>query len=148
MRFIPFSASLLVTIVLIVVLNKRWGTIPDMGNFLSPQHGFWQNAEPVDRNYDADIKIRGLKSNAEIYFDDRLVPHVFAENDEDGFPSRDSRRHSSRRRNWEPRDLLARLGQIAANAASASPNSAPDSHALDPLNERRQREPQKFLIKV
>ena len=68
---------------LIIVLNNRWGTVPDMGNFLSPQHGFWQNAEPVDRNYDADIKIPGLKGNAEIYFDDRLVPHLFAENDED-----------------------------------------------------------------
>ncbi|MEJ0101088.1 MAG: penicillin acylase family protein [Bacteroidota bacterium] len=54
-----------------------------MGNFLSPQHGFWQNAEPVDKNFNADLKIAGLKGKAEVYFDDRLVPHVFAENDED-----------------------------------------------------------------
>ncbi|MBS1609018.1 MAG: penicillin acylase family protein [Bacteroidetes bacterium] len=83
MKFIPFILSFLFTAALIVVLNKRWGTVPDMGNFLSPQHGFWQNAEPVNKNYNEAIRIVGLKGKAEVYFDDRLVPHVFAENDED-----------------------------------------------------------------
>src|SRR5260221_6850590 len=83
MRIAPFLISILITIALIFALNKKWGSVPPMGKFLSPQHGFWQNAEPADASFDADLKFPQLKSKAEVYFDDRLVPHVFAENDED-----------------------------------------------------------------
>lgn len=83
MRIVPFAISTVVTAGLVFVMNKQWGTIPPMGNFLSPQHGFWQNAEPVNKSFDADLKLSGLKGKAEVYFDERLVPHVFAENDED-----------------------------------------------------------------
>lgn len=83
MRIIPFAISAAVTAGLVFVLNKQWGTVPPMGKFLSPQHGFWQNAEPVNNSFDADLNLDGLKGKAAVYFDDRLVPHVFAENDED-----------------------------------------------------------------
>lgn len=83
MRIIPFAISTVVTGALVFALNKQWGAIPPMGKFLSPQHGFWQNAEPSGKSFDADLKLTGLKGKAEVYFDDRLIPHVFAENDED-----------------------------------------------------------------
>ncbi|HRF16528.1 MAG TPA: penicillin acylase family protein, partial [Chitinophagaceae bacterium] len=83
MRIIPFAISAAVTAGLVFVLNKQWGTVPPMGKFLSPQHGFWQNAEPANASFDAELNLEGLKGKAEVYFDDRLVPHVFADNDED-----------------------------------------------------------------
>ncbi len=83
MRLIPFSISAIVTAGLVVALSKQWGTVPPMGTFLSPQHGFWQNAEPVNKSFNAELELGGLKGKAEVYFDERLVPHVFAENDED-----------------------------------------------------------------
>ena len=83
MRIIPFAISTVITAGLVFVLNKQWGTVPPMGKFLSPQHGFWQNAEPANASFDAELNLEGLKGKAEVYFDDRLVPHVFAENDED-----------------------------------------------------------------
>src|SRR6185436_3469990 len=83
MRIVPFVVSAVITTALVFALNKQWGKIPPMGKFLSPQHGFWQNAEPANQDFDADLKFPGLKGNAEVYFDERLVPHVFAENDED-----------------------------------------------------------------
>lgn len=83
MRIIPFAISAAVTAGLVFVLNKQWGTVPPMGKFLSPQHGFWQNAEPANASFDAELNLEDLKGKAEVYFDDRLVPHVFAENDED-----------------------------------------------------------------
>ena len=83
MRIIPFAISALVTILLVFLLNKKWGTIPPLGKFLSPQHGFWQNADATDEDFDADLKFPGLKGKVNVYFDDRLVPHVFADNDED-----------------------------------------------------------------
>ncbi|MFN8291673.1 MAG: penicillin acylase family protein [Chitinophagaceae bacterium] len=83
MRIIPLAVSTVITGALVFALNKQWGSIPPMGKFLSPQQGFWQNAEPSGKSFDAELKLAGLKGKAEVYFDDRLVPHVFAENDED-----------------------------------------------------------------
>ena len=59
MRIIPFLFSTIITLTLIVVLNKKWGSIPPLGQFLSPQQGFWQNAEPVDHDYQAIRKNKG-----------------------------------------------------------------------------------------
>lgn len=83
MRIIPLVISALITCILIVALDRKWGSVPPMGKFLSPQHGFWQNAEPVDQDFSADLTLTGIRENANVYFDERLVPHVFATNDED-----------------------------------------------------------------
>jgi penicillin G amidase len=89
MRVIPFIVSSVVTTGLIFVLNNEWNIggkpIPPLGKFLSPQHGFWQNAEPVDKDFNDDISLPDLKDRATVYFDDRLVPHVFANNEEDAY---------------------------------------------------------------
>ncbi|HMH32345.1 MAG TPA: penicillin acylase family protein [Puia sp.] len=83
MRVIPFLVSTTTTLALIVCLNVQWGSIPPLGRFLSPQHGFWQNAEPIDRDYSGHIQFQAIKDKADVYLDDRLVPHVFAKNEED-----------------------------------------------------------------
>src|SRR5450631_2012929 len=85
MKFVPFLISSAVTILLIVVFSTRWGQAPALGEFLSPQHGFWQNAEPVDKDFGQDLQLPGLQDPAEIYLDDRLVPHVFAASENDAY---------------------------------------------------------------
>ena len=85
MRVIPFIISTVVTVALVFVLDRRWGTIPELGKFLSPQQGFWQNAEPVDYDYNKNLSFSELKDKADVYIDDRLVPHIFAQNDEDAY---------------------------------------------------------------
>ncbi|HET6995286.1 MAG TPA: hypothetical protein VFI06_09915, partial [Chitinophagaceae bacterium] len=64
MRIIPFVVSTVITAGLVFALNKHWGKIPPMGKFLSPQHGFWQNAEASDYDYSADLTFPGLKGKA------------------------------------------------------------------------------------
>jgi penicillin amidase len=84
MRVVPFVVSTVVTAGLVFVFNRPLGPLPaPPGKFFSPQHGFWQNAEPTDQSFNADLHLKGLKGKADVYFDERLVPHVFAENDED-----------------------------------------------------------------
>lgn len=68
---------------LIYVLDTPLGALPPLGQLLGPQHGFWQNAEPTKKDYGGDLILPGLKGNVQVHIDDRLVPHVFAENDED-----------------------------------------------------------------
>lgn len=83
MRIIPFIVTVVVTIGLIITLSLPIGSIPPLGRFLSPQTGFWQNAEPVNAHPDLNLHLRQLKDKVQVYVDDRMVPHVFAQNDED-----------------------------------------------------------------
>ena len=85
MRIGPFLIAAVITIGLVYGLNKKWGSIPPIGKFLSPQFGVWQNAESANNDFTAELKFAGLKDKAEIYFDERLVPHVFTQNDEDAY---------------------------------------------------------------
>ena len=83
MRVVPLIISTIITAALIFLLNTKWGSIPPLGKFLSPQQGFWQNAEPVNANWNEELKFPELKGAVSVYLDDRLVPHVFAQKDED-----------------------------------------------------------------
>ena len=73
MRVVPFVISTVITVGLVYCLNTRFGKTPAMGEFLSPQHGFWQNAEATDHDFNADLKLPGIKGTASVYFDDRLM---------------------------------------------------------------------------
>ncbi len=89
MRIVPFLLSATVTAALVFTLNiqlKLGGTkAPRLGYFLSPQHGFWKNAEKLNTNFDATILANDLKGDVDVYMDDRLVPHIYADNDEDAY---------------------------------------------------------------
>jgi penicillin amidase len=89
MRIVPLLVSATVTAGLVFTLNiqlKLGGTkAPRLGYFLSPQHGFWKNAEKVNTNFDATILANDLKGDVDVYMDDRLVPHIYADNDEDAY---------------------------------------------------------------
>ncbi|NJM26129.1 MAG: penicillin acylase family protein [Bacteroidia bacterium] len=86
MRLIKFSASLIFTLVLIFVLNNRWVVggqgVPPLGKFLDPFHGFWNNAAPASAD-DMEISLGGISRPITVSFDSLLIPHIFAENDED-----------------------------------------------------------------
>ncbi|WP_207513075.1 penicillin acylase family protein [Longitalea luteola] len=83
MRIIPFIVTVVITIGLIITLSIPIDSIPPLGSFLSPQTGFWQNAEPVNAHPNLDLHFPQLKDKVQVYFDDRMVPHVFAQNDDD-----------------------------------------------------------------
>ncbi|TYZ09279.1 penicillin acylase family protein [Hymenobacter lutimineralis] len=75
---------LALTGVLTWVLNTKQGDIPPMGKFLSPYQGFWRNAEaPNDFPVSQTLRLPGLQQPVQVRFDDRHVPHVFAQNDHD-----------------------------------------------------------------
>jgi penicillin G amidase len=83
MRIVPFIISLVITIGLIVVLSIPLANNPPLGSLLSPQQGFWQNAEATDHDFTMDLNFPQLKDTVNVYLDARMVPHVFAQNEED-----------------------------------------------------------------
>ncbi|WP_462253616.1 penicillin acylase family protein [Ferruginibacter sp.] len=89
MRIAPFIITAVITTGLVVVLNTRL-TIggkeaPAFGSFFSPQHGFWQNAENANKDFTTDLKFPDLKGKVNVYLDDRLVPHIFADEENDAY---------------------------------------------------------------
>jgi len=89
MRVVPFIITAIITVALIVLFNiqlpVKGSKTPRLGFFLSPQKGFWQNAEDVNKSYDANIQSAGLKGNTEVYLDSNLIPHIYADNDADAY---------------------------------------------------------------
>lgn len=57
--------------------------IPPIGKLLSPSHGFWQNAEGEIPALETTIYDEQLSAPITVKYDDRMVPHIFAENDLD-----------------------------------------------------------------
>ena len=83
MRILPLLLSAAATVALIIILNTKLVAPAPLGALLSPQHGLWQNAEPADKDFSAELKFPQLKGKASVYFDEKLVPHVFAEQEND-----------------------------------------------------------------
>ena len=89
MRIVPFLLSAVCTAGLVVLFNTQLpvggSKTPRLGYFLSPQHGFWQNAEPLNASFNNNIKLEGLEGKVDVYMDDRLVPHIYADHDNDAY---------------------------------------------------------------
>lgn len=85
MKYIRFIFFLILSSTLVYVLDSRTILPLPLGKFLSVQEGIWQNAEPVNASYNANIKLKGLEGNASVYFDERLVPHIFADKENDAY---------------------------------------------------------------
>ena len=89
MRIAPFLISTAATAGLVFVLNSALPIgktkTPRLGYFLSPQQGFWQNAEASNASFSGNIKLEGLKSKVDVFMDERLVPHIYAQTDLDAY---------------------------------------------------------------
>ncbi len=85
MRFLAAGILGIITIALIYALDTKLGPLPPAGALLSPSHGLWKNAEPADKDFSLDLKSAKLKDEVSVYLDERLVPHIFAQNDHDAY---------------------------------------------------------------
>lgn len=89
MKFFKFSivASLLFTLILLLnqgfKINNR--AIPPLGKILDPVNGVLANAESDDPQMKKVLKMPGLQDEVHLYWDDRMVPHIFASNTADAF---------------------------------------------------------------
>jgi penicillin amidase len=79
MRFLPA----ILVIALIWILSRPLGSLPAIGTMIDPVNGMMAAAEPVDKNFNANLKLTGIQAPVEVWFEDRLVPHIRAQNDHD-----------------------------------------------------------------
>lgn len=72
-----------VLIILFFIYTTPISSLPPIGAFFHPIQGFWANAETVKRQGEVNLSLEGLTEPVEVYFDERGVPHIFAQNDHD-----------------------------------------------------------------
>src|SRR5690606_1304479 len=77
--FLLFSG---LTMTCLILFNSKIQTIPPLGKFLDPFHGFWQNADETQAT-DIELQSARLNSTVTITIDQQGVPHIFADNEED-----------------------------------------------------------------
>ncbi len=83
MKWTKLAASLLATLVLVIILNTRIDMIPPLGAFLNPVSGFWQSADAPHQPHGFWLNQSQLQDSVYVMFDDRGVPRIFAKNDYD-----------------------------------------------------------------
>ena len=76
-----FSGILMLGFIYLLSISLKMGetSIPPIGSFLNPFSGFWQNADKTSLN-DSAIFSEKLKADVDIHYDERNVPHIYAEN--------------------------------------------------------------------
>lgn len=79
MRFLPA----VLVIALIWVLSHPLGSLPALGTMLDPVNGIMAAAEPVDKDFNSNLQLSGVQARVEVWLEDRLVPHIRAQNDHD-----------------------------------------------------------------
>ncbi|MEP1152420.1 MAG: penicillin acylase family protein [Balneola sp.] len=82
MKVFKSVLTLFLLIALIFAFNTQFGSVPPLGKFFDPQAGFWANAETSVPESE-ELELEGFDGNASVYFDDRRVPHIFADNEYD-----------------------------------------------------------------
>ena len=79
-----FIFTLALTICLIIALNTRLANKPAFGKLLNPFTGFYNLAENNEElHLSPEIIADNLTAPVNVYFDERRIPHIFAENDHD-----------------------------------------------------------------
>lgn len=82
MKQFKFIISLLLTAAIFYGLNTKFGSIPPIGKFLNPYTGIWQNEKSTE-SFQSLSQLDGLTAPVNVHYDDALIPHVFAQNDQD-----------------------------------------------------------------
>jgi len=91
MKYPRFIFTFLLTLLLILLLNAKIpflistpaGSLPPIGRFVDPFHGFWNNAEPTKIKSDYLVKIPDIRQAVTVYYDQQMIPHIFASNNYD-----------------------------------------------------------------
>lgn len=83
MNKIKAFICIVIPIVLAYTFNTKFGNLPPILKFLNPFTGFWQNAEHTRVKIKNKVILKGTTQTINIAFDDRMIPHIFAQNNHD-----------------------------------------------------------------
>lgn len=81
-RWLKALSALFMLAALLWALGVPHGVVPPLGALLDPGTGFWRNNASGDK-IPEKLEIAGLQGRVTVVWDDRRVPHIFADNEDD-----------------------------------------------------------------
>jgi penicillin amidase len=81
MKHIKLILSFALTAAVFYGLNTKLGSLPPVGKFLAPDQGIWQNE--TDESISGTVTIPNLSDSETVHYDAQLIPHIFAQNNND-----------------------------------------------------------------
>jgi len=89
MKVFPFLLSGIATAGLVFALNVQLpigaSKTPRLGDIFVTSAGILAKCRTSDASFNDEIKLKGLKNKVDVFMDERLVPHIYAENDLDAY---------------------------------------------------------------
>ena len=83
MKVIKFVLAAAITLAVTISFNLKIDNIPPLGKFFNPLGGFWANSEKEAISGPASLRFKGLNDEVVVQFDEYMIPHIFAQNDND-----------------------------------------------------------------
>ncbi|TKB98275.1 penicillin acylase family protein [Pedobacter cryotolerans] len=110
---------IIIPILLTYALNTKFGDTPPIAKLLNPFMGFWQNAENDIVASSKNLSLKGAKDNIDIFFDDKMIPHVFAKNDHDVYYAQGyvTAKHRLWQMDFQTRFAAGRLSEVVGDKA-------------------------------
>ncbi|MBW3466340.1 penicillin acylase family protein [Arthrospiribacter ruber] len=152
MRYFAFLFCLLITLSLGVALSLQFGSVPPLGRLLDPNQGFWQNAFSEDYAYTEQVTLKGLKEPVTVNYDEHLIPHIFAEHEEDLFRVQGfiTAKHRLWQMDFQTLAAAGRIseivGPIALDVDKLSRRKGLPYAAENALNAFKQSDPEVFVL--
>jgi penicillin G amidase len=119
MKYFLFIIGLIFSLALAFGLSRQWDTIPPLGSFLDPHHGFWQNSYSEDQKASKEYFIKGLSEEVQVVYDEHLIPHIFAQNSKDLFKAQGyiTAKHRLWQMDFQTRAAAGRISEIVGPVA-------------------------------
>ena len=110
---------IIIPIILAYLLNTKFGDTPPVAKLLNPFMGFWQNAESDLISSSKKLSLKGAKDDIDIFFDDKMIPHVFAKNDYDVYYAQGyvTAKHRLWQMDFQTRFAAGRLCEVVGDKA-------------------------------
>ncbi|HEY7587129.1 MAG TPA: penicillin acylase family protein [Thermoplasmata archaeon] len=80
-----FVAAIVLSVVVLGVFSMPLGPLPPLGSLLDPTTGLWSVPFQARLPASATVRVPGLQAPVTVLRDTTGVPHIYAENAEDGF---------------------------------------------------------------
>ncbi|WP_316836448.1 penicillin acylase family protein [Pedobacter nutrimenti] len=119
MNKVKATFCVVIPLLLVYIFNTKFGAVPPLLKFLNPFTGFWQNAEPSGIGLNHKVVLKGTHDRVEVVFDDRMIPHIFANNDYDVYYTQGyvTAMHRLWQMDFQTRFAAGRLSEVVGSKA-------------------------------
>jgi penicillin amidase len=122
----------LLTAALVFMLDRPMGSLPALGRLLDPVNGWAANAECTTRDFNEKLSLEGLQQPVAVWFEERMVPHIQAQNDHDLYYTLGYVHASFRlwQMDMQTRASAGRVGEVVGEKIVKDPVTGKEKNAL------------------